>query len=731
MGLFSSKSVTTVGTQVQRVMEDTNLPDSVATGVMKNLYNEEDQMVEYVLEELVKSVAVRAPRYFNYGRDHYTFGLPKSSLKTSAAGKDATLAAIQKAVGGAINLQYYHFGAYNNLHFGWKTLVDQYGYNSSTNMLMVDGKPVYLKDMQVVVTNATLDELANGSMDQWGLAANARYVPQDLTSGLLTVVKSATPFAVDAAAASDYILVTYCWVDSAGKLQTSAFQFPVTGLDPVADYHQAMYTVNGREYYWTYHHGDGTQPAVDAVFDTVYATGGSFFPFMYFRFNKTGANEDKTSTWYKDSVKMGQMFGMDFDTIAETMNQNPDIKDVEQAMMVMAVPANTTNQLEQRYLFDFFSGVYSELQPVKGATSTSLDFMNIHLNLGDTMQETSIIIQDARFKMALAYKTIVKKLVPGNIGKVGSYTSGDNATTQNISVPMVGGGTIDWSTPQELHWYRHQLTDNVYEEIQVHGLKMTYWIFEGYTTTGDGDSNILLIPIDQEITKHYSLPDREQLYARSMQYVFNSRVITKLKWYQTGIFKALMVIIAVVITIYSYGMSWQALVAAIGSATAAQIISYILIKVIEYYVMKYAVQWFVKEVGAKFAFLAAIVIAVAACYQIYTNGALTWLPSGTQLLQASTSISSGVSNQFKNDLNDLLNEKTDFQKEVDAKEKLIDEADKLLDTGLRVDPLVIFGETPHEFYQRTVHSGNIGVVGIDVVTNYVDIALQLPKITDI
>lgn len=737
MGLFSSKSVTTVGTQVQRVIEDTSLPNSIATGVMKNLYGNDDQMIEYVLEELSQSVAVRAERMFAYGRDTYTFGLPKSSLKTSAAGRDATLAAIRASAGTGVSLQYYHFGPYNHLHFGWKALVEQYGYDSSTNQIATlgaaKGTAVYLVDMQVVVTQTTLESLANGSMDQWGTAANAGYVPNGLISGLLSAVKAPTPFAVDATASEDYILITYCWTDTSTaitKYPNETLRIPVTGLDAHADYHQAKYTVNGRDHYWTYQHGAGSQPAIDAVFDTVYAEGGSFFPITYFRYNRTVGNANKSDAWYIQSKKLLDSIGMDFDSIATTINSNPDIADVEQAMMMFAVPASTNNPMEQRYLFDFFSGIYDEMAPVQGATSRSVAFMNLDLRLGNTVQDTSIIIQDARFKMALAYKTIVRRLVPGKIGKINSYASGDNSSSNNLSVPMVGGSTIEWSTPQEMHWYRHQITETMYEEIQVHGLKMTYWIFENYTTTGDGTSNLLLIPIDNAITKHYSLPDRELLYSRSMQYIFNSRTITKLKWYQTGIFKALTVIIAIVITVLSDGTTWESIMAALATVTVEQVLVYLLTKVITYLVMQYAFKLFVKVVGVKFAFIAAVIAALAGAYQIYTSNSLTTLPTGSQLLTAASGLSKSVQIGLQDNFTQLQQQANDFKSEVDSKEKLLKDAESLLDTGLNLSPLVIFGESPNDFYQRTVHSGNIGTVGIDVVSNYVDLALQLPKISN-
>lgn len=52
--------------------------------------------------------------------------------------------------------------------------------------------------------------------------------------------------------------------------------------------------------------------------------------------------------------------GMNYGDLADSINQNPDIDDVEQALFMMGVPADTTNEVEQRYLFDFFNRAYVE-----------------------------------------------------------------------------------------------------------------------------------------------------------------------------------------------------------------------------------------------------------------------------------------------------------------------------------------------------------------------------------
>ena len=86
--------------------------------------------------------------------------------------------------------------------------------------------------------------------------------------------------------------------------------------------------------------------------------------------------------------------------------------------------------------------------------------------------------------------------------------------------------------------------------------------------------------------------------------------------------------------------------------------------------------------------------------------------------------------ELQRDFNVLKKEADDFQLFVKEEQKKLDEANKLLENSNWMTPLIIFGEKPHDFYQRTVHSGNIGVLGLDAISEFVDVSLQLPKLTD-
>ena len=214
MGLFSSKYQTTVATNVARVIEDHSLPDSVKHGAIKGLLDDDGQFIENVLEEIVTGVGVKADRMYRYGKTKYTFGLPMSDIQESTSGKDDIKALIAQLVGQSITLDYYHFGALNNLHTGWVMLCRDHGYNAKTNVLgsltAAKGKPVMLTNMAVVVTEASLLELANGSLDQWGAPADAGSVVTgnaefDILLRGVNATKKPKLFELDVAAANDYL----------------------------------------------------------------------------------------------------------------------------------------------------------------------------------------------------------------------------------------------------------------------------------------------------------------------------------------------------------------------------------------------------------------------------------------------------------------------------------------------------------------------------------------------
>ena len=81
-------------------------------------------------------------------------------------------------------------------------------------------------------------------------------------------------------------------------------------------------------------------------------------------------------------------------------------------------------------------------------------------------------------------------------------------------------------------------------------------------------------------------------------------------------------------------------------------------------------------------------------------------------------------------MQELMEEMASFTEWRTEAEKELSDANKLLENSSHLSPITIFGESPDDFYNRTVHSGNVGVISIGAISSYVDNALRLPKLND-
>ena len=734
MGLFSSSYETQVGTVVSRVIEDSALPESGKAGVVKSLFRtNESSIPDYVMEELVVSLGTRADRMYAYAEDHYAHGLPSGEVYSSTQGRQQVEAVIEAAEGQQVLMDYSHYGPPNALHIGWMKLVAQHAYNTTTNQLGTlsaqKGTPVFLKDMVLVVPASQVGTLSAGALAQWGRSAAAGPTPdRPIYTGGIPGIVAHRPVHTSSTATELHLLVTYVWGTSTAPSE-GTFTITVGEYAPDADYFHAKYTVAGQEKYWLYRNKTGGYPTLDAVFVDGPAVAGSYFPFAYFRFNKQSTVANKTTQAYLTTKKMLKYLGLDYDTVADAINENPDIAEVEQAMLMMGVPAVSTDAVECRYLFDYFDTMFYAMDGVVSSQSpVTSSIRSLFRRAGIGGPQNTTVIKDGQFRMALGNDGIYKRMVAGSIGPVGKHTSeytlGDAET---MYVDLGTGEETPVMSQVRQHKYRKQVAPGLYEEILVANLRMTYFVYGDYTTTGDETDQILLIPIDRTISKTYSIPDREVLYARSLHFVFNSRVVTEVKWYQTGVFQAFLVIVAVVITIYSYGADGgSTIAAALGLSGTAGLIATIVVNLAIGQLLAVGFKLFVKAFGIEVASAVAILAVIYGAYNLAANG-IAAAPSAQMLLQLSTGLQSAV---IKSKYADLLEEQTQFNLFVEEQTQLLDTAQELLENSKILSPIVIFGEKPEDFYNRAVHFGNIGTLGITAIASYVDIALALPKLND-
>lgn len=747
MSFFSGKKETIVGTSVTRVIKDSLLPNSAKTGLTKALLGKSGNSIpDHMLEEYISSIAVRADRMYEYGASTYTHGLPSGQTRAASQGRSLVQTVLNTLEGATVDLEYCNYGAPNNLHLGWMKLIADYGYDPDTNQLptlsAIKGTPVYLDDMVVIVPLADVDKYLPGVLAQWGTPARAGTTPnRPTTVGTYGSLRPHSPVFADPAATDESVKVTYVWLEEVEHIidgravmimeQVSAnVVIPLSGLvDETAGYFHAKYVVGGETKYFMYQSGLGTYPTLDAVFDVAPVGGGTFFPFAYYRYNGASEIADTGTPAYQTSKRLVKYLGMDYDAIAASIDENPDIDDVEQAMMVMAVPANTENPLERRYLYDFFLELYMSRTLQYGTPMRA----NIYMmqNEDPNAFRHSIVIQDSRFKMVLSDLGIYKRRVAGSIGAIGSYTSGRTTSTETYQYEdLVTGIPGIGSYQVHSHYYRRQVSHALYDEIVVVGMRMQYYVLDGYYTTADEDDNILMIPLDRAIASSYTITDREVLYARSLHFVFNSAQVIKVAWYQSDFFQFVMIIAAVAIAVVTNGTGIEKLInaIAIGGATMTTAIITLATNLLIGLAVAAGVKLFVKAVGGEFALALAVVLAVAGLVNTLTPGGIPGIPFADMFLQMASSLTNGINAFYTDAMASLAGEYQSFLAMTKDAQLALENANKLLENTNYLNPITIFGESPDEFYNRTVHSGNIGVLSIGAISAYVDNALELPKL---
>jgi hypothetical protein len=731
MGLFSSKRKVVVGTSVSRVIEDDLLPDAIKSGTIKAILRSND-IHEDVLESLVSSAAIRAERMYDYADRYSPHGLPTGEFFGADTGKALIQQILDTAEGQEVFIEYSNFGAPNNLHLGWTLLVADYGYNPSTNELTVlsaqRGRPVFLHDLRVGVPRQMLDSYEQGSLVFWGTSPLAGPTPErPRVNGAVGALRAFSPLLLDPVATDDFIEIQAVWRTASQTISRQTIRVNVTEqmVQSESDYFHVKYTVGGQTKFWMYRMGAGTYPQLDDLYGEVPQENGNFFPFLYFRYDRQSEIDNQSTESYRRSKRMAKYLGLDYDRVAEEINENPDIADVTQAMITFAVPANTEDPIERRYLFEFFDRLYSSntnqnLTPPVGFTSFA-----DYIRRSNTGYQVGLVIQDRRFKMVLGYREILRSRVAGNIGPVGTYTSGQATEQQEVENYDLETNTTTTSlVPLRYHYYRYQARPGLYEEVAIVGLRVLYYIEGSHKVIADETDDILLIPLDRSLVSVYSMKDRENLYSRAMHYVFNSMQVIKVRWYQTGIFRTLMLIIAIVMAVYDGGAT---LGAYLGLQGAAAIIATIVINLAIGELIKLAFKLFAKVLGPELAMLIAIVALLVGSYQVFTSGSLKGAPWASDLLTVANGLSQAA---LEIKFDDLLDDSQNFLAFMEEQNKLLETAQELLDNPVRLNPFVIFGESPTDYYNRTVHSGNIGVLVIDAVANYTEIALTLPKFND-
>ncbi|QYN79874.1 hypothetical protein [Kosakonia phage Kc283] len=505
------------------------------------------------------------------------------------------------------------------------------------------------------------------------------------------------------------------------------------------DYFQVCFTYPGTSglsiNYFTYQYGSGTYPDLDGITSSTVGDFGKGYPRMYFRLGGDRLDQGSyvNEKPYNDSIKLGNKLDLPWleilDQIYQSLSSLSKIRDV---FMIQCIPANTTTSIEQEYLYNYFRILHGIRNPIVFDPDQPADEYtdwNAHLGCTIDCKDNSSTVGNSMD--ALGYRQIT-----GTFGAVGATASGRGTGTRSVKVTTTSeNGDVETNYRSQnvnYHFYRVQTTATYYEEVRVYNL--SGFVRVGGKNIGkSGDDENLMVPLDYAFRKMFSAHDRETLYARATHIVIGTEYTVKTKWYQTGIFKAVVVVIAVALSWWTGGASLT-LVGAI-TAAASAIGAMVVMSLLSKYVFS--------KLGGVFAIVAAVVAIAVAIYTGYLYFSGTTGPfsiTATQMMQVSNvafkaaeSAQQGVIAKEMQRIATLEQEIADKQEALEVAQKELENPYNTIEDGVflkAIQGYTYLGEQPQEYYSRTLNT-NIGVETNNLVDMYFTQSLQLPSAVSI
>ena len=730
MGLFSSTEKVTVATAAFNLMEEA--PNSAAESVLLAILTG-GSIPDRLMADATQGMSLQVKQAFKYAYEKYTLGLPNGTMTSVVqAPVNAVKNIIEDELKKPIAIIYSFIGALTCEMAVIDYLRLNRGYKFSSNTITVH---------PFVPTRRNNEPLKLYQAEYFPSLNEIRitYSHEYSTYNLVSDSKVAYEYFYENVPMPPnlYIGDTYC---------------------------VAAYTILGQngaplpgEYYWYYRLSTNVYPQITPP---KFGYGNNaYFPIVPIRRENVDltSEEHKETELYITSKELLKKMSIDIDDIASKLNENPSIGDIDHAYIMFAVDLATQRQESLHYLceyFDYLADVSVFTQEEFNTTLIGGQVVRNKTQLSGIWSKLiasdSLRLVEHGLDISYEYNYITSELVTGSIGPVGFADS--KITPDTAFAPMLPGRTqVDNSTIR----FRLQVAPLTYKEVIVCGLEYINNVYKDHKVhrylryvravrePGDEDSGFI-IPIHYGVINNMPLMKRNKVYYNSYKLVVNSYQITKVKWYQKTFFKVIFIVVALVIAAYS-GQAWLIKVAAIGAAGGViAVLMYVLPQLLLAIAIGYAAKYLVKALGMENSLIIGMLItAIAIAYGQYSPGTGfnvmgSTLPTAQTMLSVGSSLMSAANTQITSDIMDVEKEMALFESDSEKQWDALEEASKILDSNSGINPIEMVSplrsykafpaESPDAFYNRTIHTGNIGVLVLDVIENYAGIMLKLPEV---
>ena len=337
----------------------------------------------------------------------------------------------------------------------------------------------------------------------------------------------------------------------------------------------------------------------DVLFSKPQALENTYSAFLPFRAWNTFLSDEEGKEYLPEVyslAKKGANIAIGDNKYTELMDiiaNNKDIGEIDFAYLHFGVPLNIPYDFGKEYIFEYFNNIadyntefgkltyipYSDLYVSDESSNYYEDYYG---TIFDGLSSRKSIIPgtvyirspgtNLNFNITINWDHITKTTKQGLVkpdAKVGKFYVWNQREPINIGVGyklvyVDSGNSGAWEqksvgpvyTSAEVLYIAHQETSNRYTEIQVWSAEQLNYIYGGkYTATysddafADKDLSDFIIPIQYNSFLETNMAKMDNTMQCCYNLVFNCYKVKKKKWYQTGLFGFVVIIVAIIITV--------------------------------------------------------------------------------------------------------------------------------------------------------------------------------------
>jgi hypothetical protein len=442
-----------------------------------------------------------------------------------------------------------------------------------------------------------------------------------------------------------------------------------------------------------------------------------------------------------------------FSKIVAKIAENESLKDIDYAYMCYGVCLNVRENACREYIFRLFEKVRIR----NDAMHTIVGGRSFRVTSSGPAFPKSL-------DMEVRWSSITKTTGTGlaKVGKKrGDYWIEKAGVTAGSTITIIAGTALDINmSGADVITIYSQVSDTYWEALTISGLSHRNYIYhdksviiKAHEALDDPDDTGFIIPLHYPTLKEMSLVDSTQMMTAATFIVFNSYKVVKQKWYQTGIFKIIIFIAIIVLTIVfppaggaTAGTIGASVAAAAGiTGVVAVVVAVAVNAIVGMIVAKIISMVSVEIFGEKWGAIIGAIVSVAATMGMSaaTSGqslSAVWnnMMSPAGIMSMTSSLSSGISGFMQASAMQTM---AKGQALTASYEKQIAEINKQMEELVgnsrgSIDPMMLTDagkgydyETPDQFLARTLMTGSdIANMTLDMLTNMADYTTSLPRL---